>query len=93
MSTKDAANSTPNHLPLIRASELVQYSFCHSAWWLGTVKNLPSTNQATLARGKQAHSHHAHKVQTALYWRRTGLFLLSSGILFLIIAVLWRWFS
>ncbi len=93
MSSDDASSSTPNRLPLIRASELGQYSFCQRAWWLNTVKNLASTNQAALARGKQAHSRHARKVQSALYWRRIGLFLLSSGSLFLIIATFWLWFS
>jgi hypothetical protein len=79
----------PKHnSPLIRASELAQYSFCHRAWWLGTVKGLPTASQAALTRGVQLHGHHADKVRTALHWRRIGLVLLSSGCLFLILAFL-----
>jgi hypothetical protein len=76
-------------LPLIRANELTQYSFCHRAWWLGTVKQVPANNQAALARGTQTHRHHSHQVQAALRWRQASFFLLGGGGLLLTVAVLW----
>lgn len=79
----------PQHnLSLIRASELGQYGFCHRAWWLGTVKGLPTARQDRLTRGTQHHRRHADQVRIALRWRQAGLVLLSAGGLFLIIAFL-----
>lgn len=79
------------HPPLIRASELGQYSFCRRAWWLGTVKKLTSENQAHLSRGQKMHDRHGQKVRVSLYWRQAGLFLVASGGFFLIVALLWLW--
>ena len=78
----------PEELPLIRASELAQYSFCHRAWWLGTVKGLPSRSRAGLARGARHHERHAGQVYAAGWWRQLGLLLLGSGLLLLLGAVL-----
>jgi len=86
----ETANPAEN-LPLIQASELAQYSFCQRAWWLGTVKQLPSANQARMVRGTTMHAHHGQQVRAALYWHRVGLFLLGSGGLFLVIVLLWLW--
>jgi hypothetical protein len=76
-----------NNSPLIRASELTQYGFCHRAWWLGTVKGLRPSNQAALARGTQRHSRHADKVRAALRWRYLGLVSLGAGSFLFVIAV------
>ena len=76
-----------NNRPLIRASELTQYSFCHRAWWLGTVKGLRPANQAALARGTAMHSRHADKVRAAFRWRYIGLALMGIGSFLLIITV------
>jgi hypothetical protein len=81
-------DSLPEELPLIRASELAQYSFCHRAWWLGTVKGLPSHSRTALARGTRQHERHERQVFAAGYWRRLGLILLGSGLLLLIGAAL-----
>jgi len=83
------SGSPPDELPLIRASELAQYSFCHRAWWLGTVKGLPSRSLAALVRGTRQHRRHERQVYAAGRWRRWGLILLGSGLLLLIGAVLW----
>jgi hypothetical protein len=74
-----------NNLPLVRASELTQYSFCHRAWWLGTVKGFRPARRDRLARGSQLHRRHADKVRAALRWRRVGLILLGGGTLSLIL--------
>jgi len=78
-------------LPLIRASELGQYSFCQRAWWLGSVKGLPSANRASLNRGQRIHAQHARRVRATPYWRRAGLFFIGSGGLLLLLAGLWFW--
>jgi hypothetical protein len=80
--------SLPDELPLIRASELAQHSFCHRAWWLGTVKGLPSESQTRLVRGARHHERHEQQVYAAGRWRRLGLILLSTGLLLLVGAVL-----
>lgn len=92
MARTDPANSgMENNLPLIQASELAQYSFCQRAWWLGTVKKLPSVNQSRLDRGTARHAQHGQQVRAALYWQRVGLFLLGSGGFVLMLALLWLW--
>ncbi len=82
------SDSPPDELPLIRASELAQYHFCHRAWWLSTVKGMPSRSQAALARGTRQHQHHERQVYAAGRWRQLSLMLLGSGLLLLIGAVL-----
>jgi hypothetical protein len=89
---KQPLSPPTNNLPLIRASELTQYGFCHRAWWLGTVKGILPTNQATLAQGTQQHRHHAGKVRAALRWRYLGLVSLGAGSFLLIIAVIFSIF-
>jgi hypothetical protein len=89
MPADESSAISTEDLPLIRASELAQYSFCRRAWWLGTVKGIPSGNQAALARGGQFHRSHTHQVHTALRWHHASFFLLSGGSLLLIIALAW----
>lgn len=92
MSTDKPADDSPHNLPLIRASELTQYSFCHRAWWLGTIKGIPANNQAPLTRGVKLHHSHASQVRVAIRWRRASFFLWGSGGLLLTIALLWLFF-
>jgi hypothetical protein len=89
MPANESVTTSTEDLPLIRASELAQYSFCRRAWWLGTIKGIPSGNQAALTRGGQIHRSHAHQVQTALRWHHASFFLLSGGGLLLIIVLAW----
>lgn len=88
MSTSPPTPDPADSLPLIRASELNQYSFCHRAWWLGTVRRVPANNQAVLAHGIQIHRLHSHQVQVALRWRQASFFLLAGGGLLLGVALL-----
>lgn len=85
------SNNKTDHaddLPLLRASELTQYSFCHRAWWLETVKRIPSNNQMALTRGVKVHRSHEYQVRAALRWRQASFFLFGSGGLLLIITLL-----
>jgi len=86
-------HSTPINLPLIRASELVQYGFCQRAWWLATVKKIPSQNPANLLRGSQQHIRHEGQVHRANLWQRVGFFLISSGAVLFILMLLWFWLN
>ncbi|MFN8454613.1 MAG: hypothetical protein U0401_08065 [Anaerolineae bacterium] len=80
----------PHHLPVIRASELAQFSFCRRAWWLATVKGNQPKNQAALSRGVFTHNRHFQHVQTAQRWRYASVFLLSGGGLLLLAILLWQ---
>lgn len=80
----EADRSVP--VPLIRASELAQYSFCQRAWWLGTVKGLPSRSQAALEQGAHHHRQHGRQVDLARRWQQVGLALLGSGLVGLLAA-------
>ncbi len=75
-------------LPLIRASELTQFSFCQRAWWLNTVKQIPPNNQAVLKHGTHIHHLHTRQVHAALRWRQAGFFLLVGGGLLLSVALI-----
>lgn len=85
-------SQTPNEpggstaTPQIRASELAQYGFCRRAWWLGTVKGLPSRNEAAREQGVRHHRQHGRQVELARWWRRVALVLLGSGLLILLVA-------
>lgn len=89
MSTLPPTPEPAENMPLIRASELTQYSFCQRAWWLGVVKQIPTHNQTALARGTQTHRQHSHQVRAALRWRQASFFLLVGGGLLLSVALAW----
>lgn len=89
--TTEDGNSSPDSLALIRASELAQYSFCHRAWWLGTVKGLPSQSQAALERGTRHHKHHGGQIYAAKRWQQLGLILLACGMFLLVFTLVWLW--
>ncbi|MCL4301894.1 MAG: hypothetical protein KJ077_39730 [Anaerolineae bacterium] len=88
MATPAPPPEPAGRLPLIRASELNQYSFCHRSWWLGTVKQIPANNQTVLAHGIQTHRHHSYQVRAALRWRQASVFLFAGGVILLAMALL-----
>ena len=83
------ATDQPVDLPLIRASELAQYSFCQRAWWLGTIKRIPSRQQAALTRGTQTHREYYHQVQSSVRWRQASFSLFGGGGILLLMALIW----
>ena len=87
------SHPTPDSSPVIQAGELGQYSFCHRAWWLGTVKKIQSQNQAGLTRGRTVHTRHDHRVRAALRWRQAGFWLMGAGSLFFIALLFWLWLT
>ncbi len=82
------ADSRP--APIIRASELAQFSFCRRAWWLAAIKGHRPHNQATLAYGVTTHNRHYQQVHTAQRWRYASFFLLGGGSLLLLALVVWQ---
>lgn len=84
----DSTPPAPTKPPLIQASELSQYGYCHRAWWLGAVKHAPSTHQAALDAGTQTHRRHAEQVRTAFRWRYAGLALLGMGSFVLALTII-----
>ncbi len=83
--------SPPPKRPLIQASELAQYGFCHRAWWLGAVKKLPSRQRAARARGQRYHEQHARQLGAASRWGWLGWGLLLGG-LGLLVVLMGLWF-
>lgn len=86
------ADSSGSELPLIKASELAQYSFCRRAWWLGVVKGLPAQNRAERRRGVLAHHRHGRQVRLAWRQQQWGWLLLVCGAVLLAAAGLGFWF-
>jgi hypothetical protein len=71
--------------PIIRASEIGQYVFCHRAWWLGSVQGYQPVDDRLLAVGTQAHLQHGRGVARSLRWRQVGYLLLAIGVILFII--------
>jgi hypothetical protein len=65
--------------PIIRASEIGQYVFCHRAWWLGSVRGYRPANDAALSAGLGAHMRHGHAVAAGQRWQQVGYVLLILG--------------
>ncbi len=67
--------------PVIRASEVGQYTFCALAWWLGTVEGRASANQEEMAEGTAAHRRHGRQVQASVTMARLAwLFFALAGL-------------
>lgn len=75
---------------LIRASEVAQYVFCHRAWWLAAVQELPSANIEELLAGERGHARHGRRVNLI-----RALNAAAYLILFLALALggVWIWTS
>lgn len=90
MKNEPVINQTDyNPLPLIRASELAQFSFCQRAWWLTVAKGHQPHHQASLNQGVLTHNRHYQHVQTAQRWRYASFFLLGGGGLLLVVIIVW----
>jgi hypothetical protein len=79
--TPSPRSDSNSRAPIVRASEISQYAFCHRAWWLGTVQGYRPVNEALLESGTQAHHRHGLAVAASQRWQRVGYALLAIGIL------------
>jgi hypothetical protein len=71
---------------VIRASEVGQYVYCAHAWWLGSVRGLPSSRQREMAAGETAHHRHGREVRTSLFLNRLAYGVLLVAVL---LAIVW----
>ena len=74
------------HDRVIRASEIGQYVYCARAWWLGSVRGLPSSHQREMAAGEAAHSRHGRGVRTSLGLSRLAYVVL---LLAAVVGIVW----
>ncbi|RIK36266.1 MAG: hypothetical protein DCC55_27820 [Chloroflexi bacterium] len=78
--------------PLVRASEIGLWAFCHRAWWLAQVKQTPHRNPALLSHGERAHQQHGRALVTAQRLATVGRILLLLALV-LAGATLALWFA
>ena len=72
---------------IIRASEIGRYAYCARAWWLGSVRGLPSDHQREMALGEDVHLRHGQGVRASVALSR-----LAYGVLLLAVVVGAVWF-
>lgn len=70
-------------MPVIRASEIGNYLYCHRAWRYRKL-GVESENQTELAAGTELHRRHGRKTLSALLLRTVGMVLLLAAILMLV---------
>jgi len=71
---------------VIRASEIGQYAYCARAWWLGSVRGLPSAHTGKLTAGEAAHRRHGREVKRSLWLNRLAYAVL---LLAAVIGAIW----
>jgi len=84
MASNQHSNSASS-VPLVKASELAEYGFCHRSWWLRNVKQFTPDNRANLARGQQAHTRNERQVQLVNRWRQVSFVLFGIGLFILMV--------
>jgi CRISPR/Cas system-associated exonuclease Cas4 (RecB family) len=71
---------------VIRASEIGQYAYCAQAWWLGSVRGVPSSRQREMAVGEMAHRRHGRGVTSSLWLNRLAYVVL---LVALMVGIAW----
>ncbi|MBA3945555.1 MAG: hypothetical protein H0X37_13430 [Herpetosiphonaceae bacterium] len=72
-------------MPLIKASEIGEYVYCHRAWWLREVVGEIPAGRSRRARGTRAHARHHAVVWRSRLLLGLGLLLLVAGLLTLLL--------
>lgn len=78
--------------PLVRASDIGLWAYCHRAWWLAQVKGAAHENPQILSRGADAHTVHGARALRAQQIQRIGLWLLLIAVAVLATALLMHLF-
>ena len=73
---------------IIRASEIGQYAYCARAWWLTSVKGVPSSNRLELAHGEAVLQQHGRTVWIAGALRTMALVLAVFAVVLFLAAAL-----
>lgn len=76
MGEQRVRQAQPDDSRVIRASEVGRYVYCAQAWWLGSVRGLPSAHAREMAAGQAAHVHHGRRVRTSLRLNRLAVAVL-----------------
>ena len=71
---------------VVRASEVGQYVYCAHAWWLGSVRGLPSAHTQELAAGEHAHRYHGRGVRVSQWLSRLAAVVL---LLAALVGIMW----
>lgn len=69
-------------MPIVRASDIGNYLYCHRAWWYRK-QGLESENKAELAAGTDLHRHHGRKVLLAGILRALALLFILVALVML----------
>lgn len=75
--------------PLVRASDIGLWGFCHRAWWLARVRGVEHQRPAVLAKGIAAHQTHGYSVlraqrQMSLGWGLLAVGMIVAGLMLLV---------
>lgn len=70
--------------PVIRASEIGSYLYCHRAWWYRK-QGIESENQTEMAQGTELHRQHGRKVIAAGFLQVAGYALLLVAVLLIVV--------
>jgi hypothetical protein len=73
---------------MIRASEVGRYAFCARAWWLGSVRGIPSAHAEEMKTGEAAHRRHGRRVRASVTLARLAYLLLALATLAAVFAIL-----
>jgi CRISPR/Cas system-associated exonuclease Cas4 (RecB family) len=77
--------------PTIRASEVGQYVFCSTSWWLARVQGIEPNHQERLDAGREAHAAHDRERRAAELAQRLGYALLTLAVIVgaILVATFW----
>ena len=70
--------------PVIRASDIGTYLYCHRAWWYRK-EGVESENRAEMATGTELHRRHGRKVLAAGLLRTLSLLLFLIALTLLVV--------
>lgn len=62
--------------PILRASEIGEYAYCHRSWWLRRVQGAESSNRLQMEAGIVRHLAHGRRLRNAEQLWRAGLIVL-----------------
>ena len=71
---------------VIRASEIGRYAYCAHAWWLGSIRDLPSERQREMAAGEATHLRHGLGARTSFWLSRLAVTAL---LLAAVVGIVW----
>jgi hypothetical protein len=79
----------PKDRSLVRASDIGAWTFCHRAWWLARVQEVPHRNPAQLTRGHTLHARHGEQTERTRQFHLLGRLLIALGVCVLLAALAW----